>query len=58
MGSGSLVVGIVGEIAKMVEPGIEPNKKQAKLGERTACSVKLVAGACNHRELTLRPINI
>jgi len=38
---------IVGEIAKMVELGTEPNKKQAHLGERAACSVKVVAGARN-----------
>ena len=27
--------------------------RAAALDERTACSVKVVAGACNHRELTL-----
>ncbi len=35
-----------------------PNKKQANLDERTARSVKVVAGACNHREFTLPPVSI
>jgi hypothetical protein len=49
---------IVGEIAKMVELGLESNKKRANLDEKAARSVKVVAGACNHRELTLPPIPI
>ena len=49
---------IVGEIAKLIELGIGANKKQASLDERMARSVKVVAGACNHRELTWPPIQI
>jgi site-specific DNA recombinase len=53
-----LEIEIVGEIAKMVELGIGPNTKQVNLDERLTRSVKVVAGACNHRELTLPPITI
>ena len=42
---------ILGEIAKMVELGIGPNAKRANLDERSTRSVKVVAGACNHRQL-------
>ena len=53
-----LEIDIVGEIAKMIELGIGPNKKQANLDERMARSVKVVAGACNHRELIWPPVPI
>ena len=44
-----------GEIARMVELSLaDPDIKKAVLDERTAFLVKLVAGARNHRELTLR----
>jgi site-specific DNA recombinase len=39
-----LEIEIVGEIAKMIELGIGPNKKQASIDERMARSVKVVAG--------------
>ena len=48
-----LEIEIVGEIAKMIELGIGPNKKQAGLDERMARSVKVVAGARNRRYLHL-----
>ena len=48
-----LEIEIVGEIAKMVELGIETNPKQANLGERLTRSVKVVAGARNQRYLHL-----
>lgn len=48
-----LEVEIVGEIAKMVELGMEPQAKRAILDERTARSVKVVAGTCNQRCLHL-----
>jgi site-specific DNA recombinase len=53
-----LEIEIVGEIAKMVELGIESKSKRANLDERLTRSVKVVAGACNHRELTLPPIRV
>ncbi|MGC1177457.1 MAG: zinc ribbon domain-containing protein [Methyloceanibacter sp.] len=53
-----LEVEIVGEIAKMVELGIENKAKRATLDETMTRSVKVVAGTCNHRELTLPPITI
>jgi hypothetical protein len=53
-----LEIEIVGEIAKMVELGIGAHTKQAALDETAARSVKVVAGACNHRELTLPPIKV
>ncbi|MBK5197068.1 MAG: recombinase family protein [Methyloceanibacter sp.] len=40
-----LEIEIVGEIAKMVELGIETNPKQANLDEKSTRSVKVVAGA-------------
>ena len=43
-------VEIVGEIVRMVELGRDA--KQAALDAEAACSVKVVAGARNHRELT------
>jgi site-specific DNA recombinase len=51
-----LQIEIVGEIAKMVELGTGCHAKQANLDERSARSVKVVAGTCNHRELTLPPV--
>jgi hypothetical protein len=42
----------------MVELGLGAHEKQANLNERVARSVKVVAGACNHRELTLPPVPI
>jgi hypothetical protein len=53
-----LEIEIVGEIAQMVELGIGPNAKQANLDERLTRSVKVVAGACNHRESVLPPVAI
>ena len=47
---------LTGEIVAMVALGQKTRNSKAKkavLDERTACSVKVVAGACNHRELTL-----
>jgi len=45
-------VEIVGEIARMVELGLSGEaKKKAALNNRATCSVKVVAGACNHRQL-------
>ena len=49
---------IVGEIAKMIELSIGNKAKQPILDEKMSRSVKVVAGACNHRELTLPPIAI
>jgi site-specific DNA recombinase len=44
-------VEIVGEIAKMIELGMAEGKKKGPiLDERTTRSVKVVAGACNHRD--------
>jgi site-specific DNA recombinase len=48
-----LEVDIVGEIAKMVELGIENNAKRATLDERMTRSVKVVAGTRNQRYLHL-----
>jgi site-specific DNA recombinase len=53
-----LEIEIVGEIAKMVELGIESKPKKANLDERMARSVKVVAGACNHRKYALPPVPI
>jgi hypothetical protein len=59
---GGLEIEIVGEIAHMIEMGMEDGKRKGPvlpvLNESTARSVKVVAGACNHRELTLPPIPI
>jgi hypothetical protein len=48
-----LEIEIVGEIAKMVELGIETGAKQANFDERSTRSVKVVAGARNQRYLHL-----
>jgi hypothetical protein len=48
-----LEIEIVGEIAKMVELGIESKSKRANLDERLTRSVKVVAGARNQRYLHL-----
>jgi site-specific DNA recombinase len=45
---------LVGAIARMVELG----NKKAALDARTACSVKVVAGAHNHRQFALPPIPV
>ena len=49
---------LVGDIAHMVEFANDKaqSKKQAALNEAARCSVKVVAGARNHRELTLSVI--
>jgi hypothetical protein len=46
-----LQVEIVGEIVKMIELGLDA--KQAPLPVEAACSVKVVAGARNHREFVI-----
>jgi len=51
-----LQVEIVGEIVRMVELGRDA--KQAALSKEAACSVKVVAGARNHREFALPPIPV
>ncbi len=48
-----LEIEIVGEIAKMIELGIGNKKKPPILDERMSRSVKVVAGARNHRYLHL-----
>ena len=53
---GGMEIEIVGEIAKMVELGIAPNKKQANLDERTARSVKVVAGVGFIQERTTKEL--
>ena len=53
-----LEVEIVGEIAKMVQLGIENKTKRAALDDEMTRSVKVVAGTYNHRELTLPPVTI
>ncbi|MGB6388827.1 MAG: hypothetical protein WBF23_05010 [Methyloceanibacter sp.] len=56
---GGFEVEIVGEIAQMIKIGLGKGKKNGPvLNERMARSVKVVAGACNHRELTLPPITV
>lgn len=55
--SGGLEIDIVGEIAKMIELSVRTKAKQPILDEMSR-SVKMVAGTCNHRELTLPPIAI
>jgi hypothetical protein len=43
---GGFEIELIGEIARMVELSLDPNgMKKAALDERTACSVKVVAGA-------------
>ena len=55
----SFDIEIIGEIAQMIEVGMgEGEKKGPILNERMGRSVKVVAGACNHRELTLPPIPV
>jgi hypothetical protein len=44
-------VEIVGEIVKMLELGLDA--KQAALPKEAACSVKVVAGAHNHRQFQI-----
>jgi hypothetical protein len=51
-----LEVEIVGEIAKMVELGLDTQPKRAILDERTARSVKVVAGTRNRLDLQLRKL--
>jgi len=52
-------VEIVGEVAQMIEIGLGgENKKGPALSEVMARSVKVVAGVCNSRELTLPPIPV
>ena len=48
----------VGEIVGMVELGHASRNKKAVLDARTACSVKVVAGAYNHRQFALPPIPV
>jgi site-specific DNA recombinase len=56
---GGLEIEIVGEIAHMIEMGMADGKQKGPvLNESTTRSVKVVAGACNHRELTLPPVII
>jgi hypothetical protein len=45
---------LVGAIVRMVALG----HKKAALDARTACSVKVVAGAYNHRQFALPPIAV
>jgi hypothetical protein len=48
---------LTGAIAHMVALSLDPtNTKKAAFDEKTACSVKVVAGARNHRELTLHAL--
>jgi site-specific DNA recombinase len=51
-----LEVEIVGEIAKMVELGIENNAKRATLDETMTRSVKVVAGTRNRLDLQLQEL--
>ena len=49
-----LEIEVVGEIARMVALGVDGStNKKAALDERTACSLKVVAGACNHRQFAI-----
>jgi site-specific DNA recombinase len=57
--AGGFEVELVGEIASMVEVAMGGERKNAALGGAaldagSRRSVKVVAGTCNHRELTLR----
>ena len=47
---------IVGEIAEMIELGIENQGKRATLDEEAARSVKMVAGTRNCLDLQLRSL--
>jgi hypothetical protein len=49
-------VEIVGEIAKMVELGMETKAKRAVLDEKMARSVKVVAGTRNRLDLQLQEL--
>jgi hypothetical protein len=46
---GGMEIELIGDIARMVELGSNKGNKKAALDERAACSVKVVAGTCNHR---------
>ena len=51
---GGFEIELIGEIARMVELSLDPNgTKKAALDERTACSVKVVAGARNRLYLLI-----
>jgi hypothetical protein len=51
---GGFEIILTGDIVRMMALSISDAKsKKAAFDEKTACSVKVVAGACNHRELTL-----
>jgi len=53
----SFEVEIVGEIAHMIEMGMDEGKKKGPvLNERMARSVKMVAGACNRLDLQLQKL--
>jgi hypothetical protein len=45
---------LIGDIARMVELGSSKGNKKAALDDRAACSVKVVAGTCNHRASLVR----
>ena len=51
---GSFEIELVGDIARMVELGTGIERKKAALDEKAACSVKVVAGTCNHRDSLVR----
>jgi hypothetical protein len=51
IGGSGFEVELVGDIAKMVALGAGTERKKTALDERTACSVKVVAGTCNQRYL-------
>ena len=55
-GEEGLQIELIGEIVRMIELGLDG--KKAALDARTACSVKVVAGAYNHRQFALPPIPI
>jgi hypothetical protein len=49
--SAAMEIELVGDIARMVDLGLElAGGGKAALDERTACSVKVVAGTYNHRK--------
>jgi DNA invertase Pin-like site-specific DNA recombinase len=51
---GGFEIALTGDIARMMALSMSEGKtKKAAFDEKTACSVKVVAGARNHRELTL-----
>ena len=52
---GGFEIALTGNIARMVELSLAEGKtKMAILDEKATCSVKVFAGARNHRELTLQ----